>query len=390
MNIQSNQSARPSGLVKTRGLILASLILGLMALPLSVFGQITPTLRALFPSSAQAGSPGFYLDLVPAGFDNTTEVYWDTTLLPVTSVDVSNIVVFVSADMLVTTADITTVRVTVRNGSLESNPLIFTIYGSSVAVLESSVVPSGASKAVQTVYSSPGSGGVVADFTHLGSGDATLTVANYSSLPPLTGPIFDAGGGFYDLKITGASASDLATAFFYYPKNAATDANEGSASFVLQYWAGTVLGWQTVTAGPGGSGLPAPKDTTDNLDGTTLTGGRFTFTFTGTTTPSITALSGTVFTMAPAVPSSQDATGMLLATVNQLAALGTFNAGNARSLSVKLNNAIASMNAGHAIPAAKQLQAFINEVNALVRSRRLSAATGAGLVDAARQIIAAL
>lgn len=94
---------------------------------------------------------------------------------------------------------------------------------------------------------------------------------------------------------------------------------------------------------------------------------------------------------APPTPlTPQVATGMLVATVNQLAALGTINAGNATALTSKLNNAIASMNAGNVTAARNQLQAFISNVNALVRSRRLSAATGAGLTDAAVEIIAAL
>ena len=389
MNNPSNPSAKPASQMKTRRLILASLIFGLMAVPFSSFGQ---SLVSLSPSSAQANGPGFNLQVTGVGFTATTKVYWDTTLLPGLWDGLSNITVVVSSSMLITTADITTVPITVKVGSVTSHPLAFLIYSPVVGLSQSGAVPSGGgSIQVQSVYSYTGSG-VLASFYHLGSGDATVTVANYNSQPPLTGPIFDAGGGFYDLQITGASSSDSATAVFYYPKNAATDANEVNPSFVLQYWAGATLGWQTVKDA---GGNPATKEITDNLDGY-LSGGRFTFTFTDTTTPSILALSGTIFTMAPAVAAPptpltpQVATGMLVTTVNQLAALGTINAGNATALTSVLNNAIASMNAGNITAARNQLQAFINSVNALVRSRRLSAATGAGLIDAARQIISTL
>jgi alpha-tubulin suppressor-like RCC1 family protein len=90
------------------------------------------------------------------------------------------------------------------------------------------------------------------------------------------------------------------------------------------------------------------------------------------------------------VTSPQDATALVVATINQLAALGTLNAGNANSLTSKLNNAIASINASSSTAAANQLQAFINNVNALVGSGRLPAATGTQLIDAANQIIALL
>jgi len=61
------------------------------------------------------------------------------------------------------------------------------------------------------------------------------------------------------------------------------------AGLQLQYWNGTA--WAQVRS----SGGVAPvKDTIDNLDGT-VSGGRFTVTFDGTSAPPVTSLTGTVF-----------------------------------------------------------------------------------------------
>jgi len=111
-------------------------------------------------------------------------------------------------------------------------------------------------------------------------------VATYSANP--VGTTFSAGG-FYDVQVIGADPTDSVTARFYYPSTL-TGLLETSLS--LQYWTGSV--WAPVA---GSGGLPPVKNTTNNLDGT-ASGGRFTVTFDSTSTPSITDLSGTVFTIA--------------------------------------------------------------------------------------------
>jgi hypothetical protein len=100
---------------------------------------------------------------------------------------------------------------------------------------------------------------------------------------------FDVGGGYVDLRIQGADATDTVNAKFYYPSTV-TGANE--TALTLQYYDGTA--WAVVRSS--GGGAPA-KDTTNDLDGT-VSGGRFAVTFDDTSTPKVTELTGTVFTAA--------------------------------------------------------------------------------------------
>ena len=60
------------------------------------------------------------------------------------------------------------------------------------------------------------------------------------------------------------------------------------------------------------------------------------------------------------------------------------------SLVSKLENAIKSLEKGNGIPAANQLSAFINEVEAIATSGRMSAADAAKLIARAREIIEAI
>jgi hypothetical protein len=76
----------------------------------------------------------------------------------------------------------------------------------------------------------------------------------------------------------------------------------------------------------------------------------------------------------------------LSAAVNALGLAG----GQANSLQAKLRAATASQARGDTRTAANQLNAFINEVNAMKRSRRLSAAQFNALITLAQQVIAGL
>jgi hypothetical protein len=65
-------------------------------------------------------------------------------------------------------------------------------------------------------------------------------------------------------------------------------------------------------------------------------------------------------------------------------------AGNNKSLHSKLDAAMASLSAGNTNAAANQLRAFINEVEAMMRSGRLSATSGQALIAEANAILAQL
>src|SRR5207244_6396116 len=82
-----------------------------------------------------------------------------------------------------------------------------------------------------------GQAGVSVTLTNVpdGGGPATVTVRTYSANPTAVN-IFDVGGGFVDVHVTGADPTDLATARFYYPSTV-TGATE--ASLQLLYFTGT-------------------------------------------------------------------------------------------------------------------------------------------------------
>ncbi len=170
-----------------------------------------------------------------------------------------------------------------------SDAFIARISPADIVATNSATAAEGQSVTASTAPTMAGQAGVSATLTNntVGSGPATVTVRTYSA-NPTAGNIFDAGGGFVDVRVTGADPTDVMTARFYYPSTV-TGATE--ASLQLLYFTGS--SWAPVLSS---GGLPPVQDTTDNLDGT-VSGGRFLVTFDSTSTPQITQLAGTVFTM---------------------------------------------------------------------------------------------
>ncbi len=78
--------------------------------------------------------------------------------------------------------------------------------------------------------------------------------------------------------------------------------------------------------------------------------------------------------------------------IDQVGALvpGTLNGGQGNALTAKLEAAIQQLDRGHVATAINQLEAFVNQVNALMSSGVLPVADGQPLVDAAQAILAAL
>lgn len=81
---------------------------------------------------------------------------------------------------------------------------------------------------------------------------------------------------------------------------------------------------------------------------------------------------------------SQVLTG-LVAAVQQLVSNGSLDFGNGNALNAKLNAAIASLKKGNSKAACNQLNAFVNQVQALLRSGHLAAAGAQPLLDAVTQ-----
>ncbi len=158
-----------------------------------------------------------------------------------------------------------------------------------IVATDSATAQEGQIVTASTAPTMAGEAGVSVTLTNTpdGGGPATVTVRTYSANPTAVN-IFDAGGGFVDVHIKGADPTDLATARFYYPSTV-PEATE--AGLQLLYFTGTA--WALVLSSVG---LPPVNDTTDNQDGT-VSSGRFLVTFDSTSTPKITQLTGTVFTM---------------------------------------------------------------------------------------------
>ena len=88
-----------------------------------------------------------------------------------------------------------------------------------------------------------------------------------------------------------------------------------------------------------------------------------------------------------AVQTAQQAVQGIMAKVTDMARAGTLSSGEASALNATLRAALAQLSAGNETAAVNQLEAFVEQVQALVRSGRLSAADGNGLVAAANRVI---
>ncbi len=159
--------------------------------------------------------------------------------------------------------------------------------------------------------------GIFANLSHTNSGvTSTVTVGIYSGNPTERG-LVNAGGGFVDVKVTSPNIGDTVVINYYYPSSV-TAVNE--ASLQLYFFNG--LAWQLVK----GSGNSTPvKDTTDNLDGT-VSGGKFTVTLDNTSSPKVSALTGTVFAATTAIMG--DVNGDNVVNVSDLVLMANILAGN--------------------------------------------------------------
>jgi len=94
------------------------------------------------------------------------------------------------------------------------------------------------------------------------------------------------------------------------------------------------------------------------------------------------------FTITVITPQGQ--TQILLGRVRDIVTAGVLSNGEGNSLTSKLENAMRQMDRGNANASSNELNAFINEVNSLIKSRRISQAQGQPLINTANDIIARL
>jgi uncharacterized repeat protein (TIGR03803 family) len=254
----------------------------------------SPVLSLFSSASALANGSGFTLFVNGTGFQPNATAYWNDSARSTTFINSSQISAEIPAADLISTANIATATVTVKNGSsAASNPLAFSIVAQSVGNAVAAVVPAGGTATASTAPATSGEAGVTLSVSNTGGDPITATAATYDSRPVGETAFRVDNGAFVDVQITGADASDSATVFFYYPSTV-TGGQENSVK--LRYFDGA--NWITVL----GSGGTAPvKSTTDNLDGT-VSGGRFAVVLDNTSTPKITELSGTVFGMFNTTP----------------------------------------------------------------------------------------
>jgi hypothetical protein len=143
----------------------------------------------------------------------------------------------------------------------------------------------------------------------------------------------------------------------------------------LAFWAaGDVVTTNTIASG----GVNPPNVTLYRSQVTNLPGGFL--------TDEDAIAYGPAGTATITVVTPQDALNGLMDDVQVLQEGGTLNQGNANALTAKLAAALSSLNKGHSTPACNQIQAFINQVNALVTGGTLTVAQGQALIDAANAI----
>jgi ELWxxDGT repeat protein len=249
-----------------------------------VIDTASPKIAQLNPASAVANSAsGIALTVSGEFFESGAVVNWNGAAHPTTFLSGSQLSATIPASDLASTEDIRMVTVTVQNpdGRI-SNPAVFSILGAAVGNFASGLARAGEPASV-SVPSSGNQPGLFANILNPDGPAVSVTVAQYVS-NPTPGLVFDAGGGFVDLQVIGADDRDQVTATFCYPLSVTGPAE---AALELLYFDGN--NWVAVRS----SGNTDPiKDTLDSP----VAGGRFTVVFDASSTPPVTALSGTVFT----------------------------------------------------------------------------------------------
>ncbi|MGA7724291.1 MAG: immunoglobulin domain-containing protein [Opitutaceae bacterium] len=250
-----------------------------------------PQVASISPANVNAGGGDQTLTVNGSNFNAGDTVVWtDGTPLETTFVSGGVLTAFVPAADLATGEAIDTELISVQSaGGDLSNAQTLSIVSAAVTQVQASVAPAGGSTTASTAPTAAGSAGVTATLQNntAGAPPAAVSVATYSSNPAPVAPAIDVGGEYVDLQVTSVTASDTATAYFYYPS---TVTGSNADNLQLLYFDGA--NWDPVLSS--GGAVPT-KVETPNLDGT-VSGGRFTVVFDSTSTPAITELSGTVIT----------------------------------------------------------------------------------------------
>jgi hypothetical protein len=201
-----------------------------------------------------------------------------------------------------------------------------------------------------------------------------------------------AQNGVYSVTVTATDTRGLTSTATSTDK--VSNVAPGNATFA----GASILPGETYTASgsftdPGADTWTATADYGDGAGSATLGlagmsfGLSHTYATPGTFTVTVTVADGEAQSSATAtvtVLSLTQGLDIARAAVQQLAANGTINNGNANSLRVKIDAAAASFARGNSTSALNQLRALLNELDAMVSSNRLTsaeAATVRGMVE---------
>ena len=258
---------------------------GLMLTISQTGDNLVPRIGFVALNAIAAGSNAFSLRVSGIGFVAGSVVNWNGVPCPTTFNNEIELSAAITAEQIATPGHATITVFTPAPGGGTSNSLDFTI----VATLkhDSAIVSAGGNATVSALPDQPGEAGLSATITKQQGGPATISVATYDGNAAGLSGVIDIGGGYVDLQVIGADATDSVTAVFYYPSTI-TGFNEDNLK--LMYFDGNH--WRLVRS----SGNTDPvKNTADNQNGT-VSGGTFTVVFDNTSSPKVTGLTGTVFT----------------------------------------------------------------------------------------------
>lgn len=278
---------RPSG---DHGSVDGTVLAGSTADGLPFIAAYRPVIERIWPADGVSGYGDMEVTVYGLGFEPGSVVVFGGMDLDTTYVNSTRLDVTIPESALAISADFSVVSVRVRcpDGEI-SRQAAFTVVNPDLdefwSQTEAAVVDPGQSASVEVLPTDSDSAGISATLVNgTGSEPATVLVATYVDNPTPTST-FDAGGGYVDLQVTGASADAQLTAYFYYPSSITGDAE---AELVLMYFDGA--NWVTVLS----SGGTSPVQDTEQK--------RFTVVFDSTSTPAITEIGGTIFGVADGAP----------------------------------------------------------------------------------------
>ena len=237
---------------------------------------LRPVMTSLYPQSALVGSPGFTLTVNGYCFGNDAVIYWNGVAKNTTLANGQLSATILSTDLtLGVNQNINTVLVTVEDSGGVVGSLPFTIVNSTIGPTQSQTALPGQTVAVSAPTTGGGPPVMSATINNpAGSPPVTVSAATYASTPAV-GIGFETGTAFVDLQVLGATVLNSIVVTFYSPNPAPN----------LLYW--DSAGWHQVLSSGGvmPTWVQAPSSALSSA----------TIILDSTSTPPITALSGTPF-----------------------------------------------------------------------------------------------